>query len=161
VDPREKPPTIQIIEDPVEVQSCTCPGSFGESQAARIWGIIDCEGRITAGTKLRNSTEYAFTAQKLGVGSYIVEFRPELNVTSQYWDFGSGNIKVYEPGIQQSDCCNCPPFGDNDEEIIGLLAELQASDSSSFSYQTYEQTTLRKRLADLPVIFNVLVTREV
>ena len=164
VDSAGKPPVIQIIEEPMNGTIFFQERSFGEKVADTISGLIDREGNIQFGTKLQNSNEYAFTVRKdpCYPGLFIVEFKPELNVTFVFTDPYSGsNIRVFEVEASQSGCCHCHPgFGHTNEPVTGTGVDIVSHDSSGFSYRTYEETTLRRRYTDLPVVFNILVTRE-
>ncbi|NOG26224.1 hypothetical protein [Lysinibacillus fusiformis] len=162
VDPN-KPPVIQIIDEPVDGPFSFPGRSFGESVGETISGIIDREGNILDGTMMENSDEYAFTVRKDPSipGLFHVKFNPELHVTYVFTDPYSSNIHIFEVEAPQSGCCcYCSSFGNPNEPVTGQGVEIVLSNRSGFSYRTYEETTVRRRYTYLPVVFNILVIRE-
>ncbi|WP_232713555.1 hypothetical protein [Bacillus xiapuensis] len=61
---------------------------------------------------------------------------------------------------QPPECCCNPAYGGGSEQVIGQGVEVLTADRSGFSYRTYEETTIRRRHTDLPVVFNALLVRE-
>lgn len=155
VDPDNKPPTIQIIDEPVNGPFSFPVRSFGESVGENVGetisGLIDCEGKILDGTILQNSDEYAFTVRRDPSipGLFHVKFKAELKVTYVFTDEYSSNIRVFDLEAPQFGCCcNCSSFGNPSEPVIGQGVDIVLSNSSGFSYRTYEETTVKE---DIPV----------